>query len=292
MGSLLVRPEMLARKRIPGVLSAATKTHTSRPSRVRPKNPIGAPTTNRVLSSKYTDGETGLVYYGQRYYSPGMGRWVSRDPIGEEGGRNIYTFTLNNPLLLVDAVGLSVLEMSGSRTGTIHPDWQWHWQADVKGAAQGKCGKLMVTVAIDANIESGRNFAGYGTTGENFLGIAVEFEWLGTRNSASFCCCASADWKQSSASGPDTRVFTQGEGCVQTLLDYPGHSVPQPGGLADFVFLVTAYSDSFVTTLTSADTSGNQTQEVQINWDWYASRPSSYSSIWTVSYDLTATVRD
>ena len=42
--------------------------------RVQARNPIGAPTTNRVLSSKYTDSESGFVYYGYRYYSPGMGR--------------------------------------------------------------------------------------------------------------------------------------------------------------------------------------------------------------------------
>ncbi len=37
------------------------------------------------FSSKYLDGETGLYYYGYRYYAPGIGRWVSRDPIGERG---------------------------------------------------------------------------------------------------------------------------------------------------------------------------------------------------------------
>ena len=37
------------------------------------------------FSTKYTDDETELVYYGYRYYSPELGRWVSRDPIGEQG---------------------------------------------------------------------------------------------------------------------------------------------------------------------------------------------------------------
>jgi RHS repeat-associated protein len=35
------------------------------------------------FSSEYLDPETGLVYYGFRYYSPELGRWMSRDPIGE-----------------------------------------------------------------------------------------------------------------------------------------------------------------------------------------------------------------
>jgi RHS repeat-associated protein len=42
------------------------------------------------FSTKYTDGETGLVYYGYRYYAPEMGRWLSRDPIAERGGINLY----------------------------------------------------------------------------------------------------------------------------------------------------------------------------------------------------------
>jgi RHS repeat-associated protein len=34
------------------------------------------------FSTKYTDDETGFLYYGYRYYSPELGRWVNRDPIG------------------------------------------------------------------------------------------------------------------------------------------------------------------------------------------------------------------
>ncbi|MCZ7592437.1 MAG: RHS repeat-associated core domain-containing protein [Kiritimatiellae bacterium] len=37
------------------------------------------------FSTKYADDETDLVYYGYRFYSPGLGRWTSRDPIGEKG---------------------------------------------------------------------------------------------------------------------------------------------------------------------------------------------------------------
>lgn len=57
------------------------------------------------FSSKYTDQETGLVYYGYRYYSPGMGRWLNRDPIGEWGGLNLFVALLNSPINTVDAYG-------------------------------------------------------------------------------------------------------------------------------------------------------------------------------------------
>ena len=35
------------------------------------------------FSTKYTDNETGLLYYGYRYYDPVTGRWPNRDPLGE-----------------------------------------------------------------------------------------------------------------------------------------------------------------------------------------------------------------
>ncbi|MCG3128345.1 MAG: hypothetical protein CHACPFDD_03229 [Phycisphaerae bacterium] len=72
-------------------------------------------TSNRFrFSTKYTDASTdfagegtdGLSYYGFRYYSPRLGRWMSRDPIGEAGGVNLYGFASNDPLDEVDTLGL------------------------------------------------------------------------------------------------------------------------------------------------------------------------------------------
>ena len=40
------------------------------------------------FSSEYFDVRTELVYYNYRYYSPTLGRWLSRDPIGEQGGED------------------------------------------------------------------------------------------------------------------------------------------------------------------------------------------------------------
>jgi len=58
------------------------------------------------FSTKYTDNETGLVYYGHRYYSPSLGRFINRDPIGEQGGINLYAFVGNDPINGVDVLGL------------------------------------------------------------------------------------------------------------------------------------------------------------------------------------------
>ncbi len=58
------------------------------------------------FSTQYTDDETGLVYYGFRYYAPGMGRFLTRDPIGEAGGLNLYRFVGNDPVNGIDRWGL------------------------------------------------------------------------------------------------------------------------------------------------------------------------------------------
>ncbi|MCP4347874.1 MAG: hypothetical protein GY795_20415 [Desulfobacterales bacterium] len=61
------------------------------------------------FSTKYIDSETGLIYYGYRYLSADIGRWLSRDPIGEQGGITLYLFVRNNPINETDPYGLEVL---------------------------------------------------------------------------------------------------------------------------------------------------------------------------------------
>jgi uncharacterized protein RhaS with RHS repeats len=46
------------------------------------------------------------VYYRARYYSPGIGRFVSRDPIGLQGGVNLYSYVNDNPVNYTDPMGL------------------------------------------------------------------------------------------------------------------------------------------------------------------------------------------
>ena len=80
-------------------------------------NPVGGHDAPYVhlphrFSTKYHDAETDLYYYGYRYYSPSLGRWISRDPIEEHGGKNLNAFVANSPLHYLDRLGTSI-------TGTI-----------------------------------------------------------------------------------------------------------------------------------------------------------------------------
>ncbi|HVU33792.1 MAG TPA: RHS repeat-associated core domain-containing protein, partial [Opitutaceae bacterium] len=57
------------------------------------------------FSTQYADNETGLLYYGYRYYSPSTGRFLGRDPAEEGGGLHAYAFCRNNPLNTWDVLG-------------------------------------------------------------------------------------------------------------------------------------------------------------------------------------------
>ncbi len=58
-------------------------------------------------ATKYTDSETGFVYYGMRYYSPTLGRFINRDPIEEGGGLNLYLFCKNDGVNQSDYLGMN-----------------------------------------------------------------------------------------------------------------------------------------------------------------------------------------
>ncbi|HEX2189995.1 MAG TPA: SpvB/TcaC N-terminal domain-containing protein [Longimicrobiaceae bacterium] len=57
-------------------------------------------------SGKERDEETGLYYYGARYYAPWLGRWTSADPLGMVNQTSLYVFASNNPVNRVDVAGL------------------------------------------------------------------------------------------------------------------------------------------------------------------------------------------
>ena len=63
------------------------------------------------FSTKYTDEETDLVYYGFRYYQPDTGKWIGQDPIAEQGGLNLSAFNSNDPVNKLDAQGLYEIDV-------------------------------------------------------------------------------------------------------------------------------------------------------------------------------------
>jgi RHS repeat-associated protein len=58
------------------------------------------------FSSKELHPNSGMYYYGFRFYEPTLQRWVNKDPLGIRGGLNLHAAFFNNPMRFVDRDGL------------------------------------------------------------------------------------------------------------------------------------------------------------------------------------------
>ena len=74
-----------------------------------------------TYTAREYDRETGLYYYRARYYDAEIGRFISEDPIGFEGGINYFTYVENNSLNWLDPYGLVELPKDPS---DLPPNWK------------------------------------------------------------------------------------------------------------------------------------------------------------------------
>ena len=67
---------------------------------------LGSNISSLSFAGGLYDEHTGLVRFGARDYNPTIGRWISKDPIGFDGGQsNLYSYVDNNPIIFVDITG-------------------------------------------------------------------------------------------------------------------------------------------------------------------------------------------
>ena len=60
--------------------------------------------------TKRWDPFLGLYDFGERWYSVALRRWINRDPLGEDGGVNLYAFCDNDPVNTIDPNGCIPLD--------------------------------------------------------------------------------------------------------------------------------------------------------------------------------------
>ncbi|MCH8512753.1 MAG: RHS repeat-associated core domain-containing protein [Kiritimatiellae bacterium] len=77
------------------------------------------------FATSYYDGETGTYYFGHRHYDPRTLQFVSRDPIGELGGLNLYAYADNDPINGVDRLGLTNVLLPHT-WGIRNPNDRWY----------------------------------------------------------------------------------------------------------------------------------------------------------------------
>jgi len=97
-------------------------------------NSLAIPCETKTAST----GDFQNAVSGYRYYSPSLGRWISRDPVEEGDGPNIYAFVGNSPINRFDPFGLSAED----------DDWDLDLRLEIAAHASG----YYATYAYDADL--------------------------------------------------------------------------------------------------------------------------------------------
>ncbi len=120
-----------------------------------------------LFTGQRLDLETNLYHYRHRQYHPALGRFVTRDPIGYDGGdANLYRYCWNNPVIYADPIGekvyWSVRDLDGAFLGNHHfikivPDNPKDFPGQLTDLYGGEQGMNLAGFNVGGHIEYKKN---------------------------------------------------------------------------------------------------------------------------------------
>jgi RHS repeat-associated protein len=155
---------------------------------------------NWLYHGEFLDGESGMYDYGYRFYHPALGRWASRDPIGERGGVNLYGFVGNGVSEDIDKYGLAkdckkVLLLAG-------PNYN---KPNLTSSSISKGKPVGQELGLPAGVQLYTGSHGWGLTSESVQGyLDAALEKWEEQNKKKCCHCFKGGLIGSSEAAPMT----------------------------------------------------------------------------------------
>ena len=102
--------------------------------------------TPYLFNAKEFDEETGLYYYGARYYEPRLGLWISCDPEEENYPTfNSYCYTANNHIRYIDTDGEKIVSLRGNIAVTLDRDGNFYFTSNATASIKRVTKALLLT---------------------------------------------------------------------------------------------------------------------------------------------------
>ena len=118
------------------------------------------------------DEGSNLYYMRARYYDASIGRFISEDPIGFQGGLNLYAYVGGNPIMAVDTSGFEASSIANSALSNGNLNL---FEANAIWRANTDPGLVLTVDATKLTVRQSRNFGSTGTAPGVVDGAA---DWL------------------------------------------------------------------------------------------------------------------